>query len=292
MERLWTCVFCKSFIEGYIYQCPVGHSYCAAHRVETGQHCIQCKAIMDPPECRNLIVEQLRENAITVEQAMSECSVCFNENPDLLFQCTNGHRFCSNCRNSIFETTAALAPEIDNVVYPRCPECRYDITKPIRNIPLEDFHRPEKPCKNLKRGCTLIVHVDDREAHELICEFQYPIHYCQIANCDWKGRVMEQLPHYVNSHNFRLGSDKVTDHGDYILSIKGLWFGFIWQKVAGVNNNSMLFAISGSEIITKMIVTCDTEPNNPSNVEFCNIHISDQLPINKLTCPILSIVFQ
>ena len=67
------------------------------------------------------------QNENKVEQRSFECPICFvlPLPPKHIFQCTNGHVYCSDCKGK---------PQMTN-----CPQCRIPLNTSVRNIILEEI---------------------------------------------------------------------------------------------------------------------------------------------------------
>lgn len=113
-----------------------------------------------------------------------ECPVCMDYVLPPIYQCSNGHLLCSNCR-----------PRLAN-----CPTCRGELGN-IRNLGLEQVAMMvEFPCKHVSTGCKEKFLASKKEDHEETCEFRPYSCPCPGASCVWQGKLNGVMKHLESSH--------------------------------------------------------------------------------------------
>lgn len=111
-----------------------------------------------------------------------QCPICIEFFSVPIFQCDSGHSICSTCASKS----------------PKCPSCRDNIGKKLRNYPLEQqLSAIEYHCRFL--GCNACMKLSDRVLHEEHCPYNPNIE-CLIQNCRWEGHRDGILQHLITRH--------------------------------------------------------------------------------------------
>lgn len=149
------------------------------------------------------------------------CTVCCTLMQCRIYQCSEGHSFCSKC-------TAKLR---------HCPACRSDSLY-VRNRKLESILEciSNVRCKYSAAGCRKGLMLSDKAAHEANCYYR-PLH---CTKCAFKGGPDALVQHLVEVHNFlqikssRLESSSIAlcDLSRTILSChsRHFIFGFMFES--------------------------------------------------------------
>ncbi|XP_054261777.1 uncharacterized protein LOC128985857 [Macrosteles quadrilineatus] len=118
--------------------------------------------------------------------ALLECPVCLDHATPPIYQCMKGHILCQNC-------------------HPRltlCPMCRSRLPGDRNSVMEKVAEKLMYPCKNTVTGCTMMLKLNDKQAHEDGCGFR---HYaCIVDACSWKGYKPELVVHLQSSHPDKL----------------------------------------------------------------------------------------
>ncbi|XP_023211682.1 E3 ubiquitin-protein ligase Siah1-like [Centruroides sculpturatus] len=108
------------------------------------------------------------------------CPICYSQAQTPVYQCTNGHIVCSDCRSRITN----------------CHTCREPLGH-IRSLIVEQILRTmQAPCSFLPFGCPEVLREADRQPHEEICLFRpipCPFH---TSPCTWEG-ARSHLPNHL-----------------------------------------------------------------------------------------------
>jgi hypothetical protein len=112
-----------------------------------------------------------------------KCPTCHYFFTPPIYQCSNGHSFCSQCTDKQKE----------------CPECSISLLSKFRNISLE---RMLESIESLCRfnGCGQKVQLIGKSAHEAICEFN-PAMNCVFSDCSWQGEAL--IDHLKLKHTIK-----------------------------------------------------------------------------------------
>lgn len=87
-----------------------------------------------------------------------KCPVCYNIPPKEIFQCKNGHMFCSVCSQNL----------------KTCPQCRVVLeAERIRSLPIENMLEKMKfDCVNKPLGCANAFGRTELASHINTCGFR------------------------------------------------------------------------------------------------------------------------
>ena len=112
-----------------------------------------------------------------------KCPSCKNFFTTPIFQCSNGHSFCSACTERQKE----------------CPECSISFMQKFRNIALE---RMLESIESICRfpGCGTKILLVGKQAHESVCECN-PFVNCVFVECAWEGEAL--IDHLKIKHTIK-----------------------------------------------------------------------------------------
>ena len=94
-----------------------------------------------------------------------KCPVCNEYFTQPIYQCDFGHSICEKC----------------SVVSSKCPTCKSQISKKLRNFQLEQQLLSIK-CSCRFIGCETTYTMSNRTVHERECEYN-PSSHCLLQNC-------------------------------------------------------------------------------------------------------------
>lgn len=112
-----------------------------------------------------------------------KCPLCKNFYTTPIYQCSNGHSFCSSCTDRLRE----------------CSECTISMINKFRNIALERMLESiESICRF--SGCGAKVPLGGKLAHESLCPFN-PSLPCVFPECSWEGEWL--IDHLKVKHTIK-----------------------------------------------------------------------------------------
>ncbi|XP_023241879.1 E3 ubiquitin-protein ligase SIAH1B-like [Centruroides sculpturatus] len=124
-----------------------------------------------------------RSNPALVE--MSTCPICYTLVQPPIYQCSNGHIVCYQCRERITQ----------------CPTCRETLGY-IRCLFAEQIVQTlEAPCSNQPLGCPEILPSSVREEHERNCRFRPIVCPVDKDQCTWTGGATNLESHLIQAHH-------------------------------------------------------------------------------------------
>ena len=98
----------------------------------------------------------------------SDCMCTFHQGSPI-FQCGNGHIFCSDCHSKVL----------------KCPQCQGSLVDRIRNLLaeqlLEKILDVLPDCPFVKHGCTAKLHPTTGELHKKGCHYRVVL--CPLSSC-------------------------------------------------------------------------------------------------------------
>jgi len=118
---------------------------------------------------------------------MLECPICLEFMLPPIFQCREGHTFCSDCKQHLNA----------------CPTCRGEI-EDIRCRVLESIAESldDMPCKYLKFGCRACVNYSSKKEHESNCTYR-PFKCSDInVSCSFEGPSDALVHHLTLEHRY------------------------------------------------------------------------------------------
>jgi E3 ubiquitin-protein ligase SIAH1 len=114
-----------------------------------------------------------------------ECSECLETMRPPIYQCSNGHSVCGDCKKR-------------NIL---CPTCKYSFLTNRNLIGEELADQVKYPCRNASRGCDQKLLLEVLEKHEHFCA--YRMYNCLVAKdigCPWTGQRSDIVLHTVDNH--------------------------------------------------------------------------------------------
>lgn len=126
-----------------------------------------------------------------------ECPKCSDYMVSSIFQCSDGHSFCNDCKN---EGECVLCSDKKEI-------------KETRNYSLEKFATYfQFPCKYRKAGCFFLGKNNTIQQHQQFCKFG--LYMCPVngfEDCKWKDSLDAIVAHINKAHsNSMLKSDKIN----------------------------------------------------------------------------------
>ncbi|XP_023214808.1 E3 ubiquitin-protein ligase SIAH1B-like [Centruroides sculpturatus] len=116
--------------------------------------------------------------------SLLNCPICYTRVRPPVYQCTNGHIVCADCR-----------PRITN-----CHTCREPLGH-IRSLIAEQIAGTiQAPCEFQPFGCPELLQEDNRRTHEESCNFRPLLCPFRSANCLWEGAHSFLRQHINASH--------------------------------------------------------------------------------------------
>ncbi|XP_067145038.1 probable E3 ubiquitin-protein ligase sinah [Centruroides vittatus] len=113
---------------------------------------------------------------------LATCPICYTVMQSPVFQCSNGHLVCGECRKRI--TTCHTGREVLGHI------CCLVIEQMVQTLGI--------PCSNL--GCRAILLSENRREHEWICPFRLIKCPFPEDHCFWEGKVDYLRSHLMESH--------------------------------------------------------------------------------------------
>lgn len=130
-------------------------------------------------------------------RSLFQCPVCSDYAVPPVYQCSNGHIVCEDCRGRLFN----------------CPMCREDFHDSIVNLTLAKVSENLKfPCKFKEDGCTEMLSSEEKRQHEKI-DCQHMLVKCPApqADCEYESDMKNMKKHLTAHH-----SNIPTINGDNI----------------------------------------------------------------------------
>lgn len=119
-----------------------------------------------------------------------ECPICFEYIVPPIYQCSNQHLLCLNCKQK----------------QTQCPVCRVKLQND-RNLCMEKIAEYiSYPCKYEGNGCSAMLSVFEKENHEKTCLANGQYHCClrttgrNVSQCNWIGPHTESDGHIRQKH--------------------------------------------------------------------------------------------
>ncbi|KAL5102092.1 hypothetical protein RYX36_006419 [Vicia faba] len=155
-----------------------------------------------------------------------DCYNCFQPLTVPVFQCDNGHTFCSTC-----------CPQLEN----KCVQCSSRISskrcKAIENI----LQSIEVPCSNEEYGCRETITYIGKKKHVERCK--YAPCYCPLLGCDFVAQSRVLSIHFSHKHE---GSLIEFSYGhSFIVSLKFDKNTIVLQE----ENSGKLFILNNSAML-------------------------------------------
>lgn len=116
-----------------------------------------------------------------------ECGLCLELMIPPIFQCADGHTFCSSCKSKLTS----------------CAVCRNG-TIDVRCRALEKFVETigDVDCRFAKYGCRASIPYLEKKTHETKCHYRSI--NCLIVGCNFDGAPEELANHLCTEHNFQM----------------------------------------------------------------------------------------
>lgn len=126
-----------------------------------------------------------------------ECPICMEAMYPPIYQCTNGHTLCLECKTKVT----------------RCPSCQAQ-TLDIRALSLEKLIECfEYPCKYHIMGCKETHEITLKRQHEEHCKFRpYSCPYSE--ECNFKGNIPTLMLHLKDVHCSNIYNLTISKHVD------------------------------------------------------------------------------
>ncbi|KAI4454870.1 e3 ubiquitin-protein ligase siah2 [Holotrichia oblita] len=140
---------------------------------ESGRTRARCGGVGEGDETKD-VRARFRLADVNKVFARMECPVCFLSFKPPIYQCVNGHSFCSDCTDKL----------------KKCPTCSYAMSQ-TRNYTLEAIvdEMLRKPCPNSTQGCSQRLFPEELEEHRRVCDNRiYTCPMNSIGICEWKGQ--------------------------------------------------------------------------------------------------------
>jgi hypothetical protein len=135
------------------------------------------------------------------EMEALKCAICFDlpsPSDPRIFQCSNGHMYCAECLDKLFEVSNAEANSEGNGEA-KCPVCKSKLihSAMIRNRFAETvLSKMMVPCPQCDKGCTVQVCFANVIEHaKSECDFRpVPCRFA-VLGCDWQGEHRHAIAH-------------------------------------------------------------------------------------------------